>query len=449
MARHTHRSTRTHAGGRGRARRALAVVGITMGSLIVAAAVTSYVTGWTAADILDRPEGFHLTDPAPHVTPSATATTPVPDGPVTFTLVAAGDVLPHGAVVTDAQRSGKFNMEPLWGNLDPWVSGADLAICHMEVPVAPPGTKPSGYPVFSSPAGMVPALKAQGWDGCSTASNHMVDKGWDGIVASLKAFDSVRMGAVGTATSAEESKRPQLYKVQAGNRYITVAHIAFAYGTNGLPVPSGKPWSVNTFNANTANAKGIIAQAKAAREAGADVVIASVHCCVEYQTQPTAAQKALDQKIADSGMVDLVIGHHAHVPQPIVKLKGGPNGNGMWVAYGLGNYISNQDYSTVGHTETATGVLLTATFTVAVDGNVDVDVEWSGVTVDRTGGHKLYILTDIPKGAGNLSAAEVKKRHDLVKAAVGKQAPERTTPPTKLADSAFWIERKPWTASGS
>jgi poly-gamma-glutamate capsule biosynthesis protein CapA/YwtB (metallophosphatase superfamily) len=207
---------------------------------------------------------------------------------VSFTLVAAGDVLPHGAVVDDAERSGTFTMAPLWGGLDPWVSGADLAICHMETPVAPPGTKPSGFPVFSAPPEIVPALKLQGWDGCTTASNHMVDRSWAGIVASLGAFDAVRMGAVGTSTSPEEAARPQLYKVQAGNRFITVANISFAYGTNGLPVPADKPWSVSLFNANAADASGIIAQAQAARDQGADVVVASVHCCVEYQTQPTA-----------------------------------------------------------------------------------------------------------------------------------------------------------------
>ena len=116
----------------------------------------------------------------------------------------------------------------------------------------------------------------------------------------------------------------------------------------------------------------------------------------------------------------------------------------MWAAFGLGNYISNQDYSTVGHAETSQGELVTATFTVQVDGSVDVGVEWTGITVDRTGGHTLHVLADIPNGVGNLSAAEVAKRYQLVKNAVGPQAPERTTPPKHLADSAFWIERTPF-----
>ncbi len=447
MARHTHRSTPTHTHGRARIRRAVAIASITIGGLAVLAAIGATVAGVSVSDLTDKIDSYRLTAIAPHVFVTPEPPVEEPDGPVSFTLVAAGDVLPHGSVVTDAKRTGTFTMQPLWGELDPWVSAADLAICHMEVPVAPPGTNPSGFPIFSAPPELVPALRAQGWDGCSTASNHMVDKGWAGIVATLDAFDAQRMGAVGTSLSAEESSQPQLYKVQAGHRYITVAHLSWAYGTNGLPVPSDKPWSVNTFNSAAADASGIIAQAQAARDNGADVVIASIHCCTEYQTQPTAAQRALIQKIADSGLVDLVIGHHAHVPQPIEKLAGGPGGEGMWAAFGLGNYISNQDYSTVKHTETASGVLLTATFTVEVDGSVHVGVEWTGVTVDRTGGHTLHVISDIPGGVGNLTAAEVAKRYDLLRAAVGTQAPERTTPPTPLADAAFWIERTPWVAT--
>jgi poly-gamma-glutamate synthesis protein (capsule biosynthesis protein) len=447
MALHTHRSTPTHGHGRARIRRAAGITGIAIGGAAVVAAVGAALTGVSVSDFTNKVDSYQLTAIAPQVLVTPEPTAEVPDGPVSFTLVAAGDVLPHSAVVSSAERTGTFDMEPLWGELDPWVSGADLAICHMEVPVAPAGTDPSGFPIFSAPAELVPALKTQGWDGCSTASNHMVDKGWDGIVASLDAFSAQRMGAVGTASSAEESNQPQLYKVQAGNRYITVAHLSWSYGTNGLPVPSDKPWSVNTFNSAAADVSGIVAQAQAARDAGADVVVASIHCCVEYTTQPTAAQRALAQGIADSGLVDLVIGHHAHVPQPIEKLSGGPGGKGMWVAFGLGNYISNQDYSTVSHTETASGVLLTATFTVAVDGTVEVAAEWTGVTVDRTGGHTLHVISDIPDGVGNLSAAEVAKRYDLLRAAVGTQAPERTAPPTALADAAFWIERGPWTAS--
>ena len=174
------------------------------------------------------------------------------------------------------------------------------------------------------------------------------------------------------------------------------------------------------FNADDANVAPILEAAKNARKAGADIVIASVHCCVEYVTQPTPTQKPIVQKIAESGLVDLYIGHHAHVPQPIVELDGGPGGKGMWVAYGLGNFLSNQDGSTVGVPETANGVMLRATFTVSPEDEVDVDVGWTAVTVDRMGGHVVYPISKNSGAVGKLSAATVKARWKLVAAAVGK-----------------------------
>ncbi len=220
-------------------------------------------------------------------------------------------------------------------------------------------------------------------------------------------------------------------------------------------MPSGKPWSVNTFDANAADASPIINAAQRARDEGADVVVASVHCCVEYQTEPTSAQRALAEKIAASGFVDLYIGHHAHVPQPIEKLPGGPNGDGMWTAFGLGNFLSNQ-YAECCTANSTSGVLLTATFDVDVDGTVSVAVEWTAITVDRLDHHTMHVLTDIPNGVGQLSAAEVAARHQRVADAVGGQAPERTSPVQALSDgvttesrlAAIATAQSPETAAG-
>jgi poly-gamma-glutamate synthesis protein (capsule biosynthesis protein) len=368
---------------------------------------------------------------------------------VSFTLIAGGDVLPHDGVILSASRTGTYDFHPLWGALDPWISGADLAICNMEAPVAPAGTEPDGYPLFAAPKEIVAALDDQGWDGCSTSSNHSVDQGWNGVVATLDAFDEERLGAVGTARSAEEAASPPSRGSTGGTRVITVAHIAYTYGTNGRPLPAGKPWSVNTFDYKNADATPILNAAQAARDAGANVVIATIHNGNEWYTAPTSYQVALAQKIADSGLVDLYIGHHVHVPQPIEKLSGGPNGDGMWVAYGLGNYISNQDAVTLASTTayaslTSNGVLMTATFTVDLDGTVHTEVGWTAITVDRRDHHTMHVLSDIPGGAGTLSAAEVASRYQHVKDAVGPQAPELQIPPEQLADSAYVIRRKPW-----
>ena len=369
---------------------------------------------------------------------------PIPTVPtVTFNFVAVGDVLPHQPVL-DSARSGKtYDFGPLFAPTKPYIEGADVSICHLEVPVAPPGTKVSTYPMFGAPAKLVDDLATAGWDGCSTASNHSVDRAFAGITATLDAFQGANLGHAGTARSEDESTQVQFYNVVQNGRTIKVAHIAYAYGLNGLSVPKGKPWSVNVFDASNADVQPILNAAADARTHGADIVIASVHCCVEYVTQPSSTQKAIVQKIADSGLVDLYVGHHAHVPQPIVELAGGPGGKGMWAAYGLGNYVSNQDGSTVGVAETANGVMLRATFTVGPDDGVAVDVGWTALTVDRTGGHVVYPISADSGKVGTISAAEVRKRWNLVASAVGSAAPEIAAPGAPLADYVTHNTRTP------
>ncbi len=371
----------------------------------------------------------------------ASAPTPPPAPPTSFTLVATGDVLTHAPVVSSATTGNGIDFSPLTEPIRPYIAGADLALCHMEVPVAPPGTAPSGYPMFGSPREMVPDLAEDGWDGCSTASNHSVDRRKAGIETTLAEFAAAGMGAAGTSRTETEALSTQMYVVQGDGEPVSVAHISLTYDSlNGLPKPPGEPWAVDTFNAEASDADPVIAAAQRARDAGADVVVASVHCCVEYRTEPTPAQRLLAERIAESGVVDLYVGHHAHVPQPIELLPGGPNGDGMWVAFGLGNYLSNQDTQCC-VAQTNSGVLLTATFTVDSDKRVTVAPEWTPITVDRLGKHRVYALTDIPDGVGRLSAAEVAARIDRVAAAVGGQAPMRTTPAPALARSIEMVPR--------
>ncbi|KRD41674.1 poly-gamma-glutamate biosynthesis protein [Cellulomonas sp. Root930] len=391
------------------------------------------VTAATTAPPSQSPDG------SPTPTP-----TPTPDPDAAFSIVAAGDVLPHLPVLSSARTASGYDFGPVLGPMNPWIQGADLALCHLEVAVTPPGTTPSGYPLFGTPPQIASSLKAQGWDGCSTASNHSVDRGFAGVTATLDALDAAGLGHVGTARNAVEQSQPQLYRLDRGGRTITVAQIAATYGTNGMPVDADKPWSVNLVDVPA-----MVAQATAARAAGADLVIASVHCCVEYQTEPTPEQVAIDQQLADSGVFDLVIGHHAHVPQPVAHLTGGPRGEGMWVAYGLGNYVSNQDGECCSP-KTSSGLLLTAhveaTGAFPAEGRPAAParvtgVEWTPITVDRLGGHQVHALVDIAGGTSTLSAAQVADRTAAVVEAAGTEAPQRVTPLTPTGVVPYVVPR--------
>lgn len=346
--------------------------------------------------------------------------------PAQFSLVAAGDVLPHGPVVTSATDDGATDFSPLLAGLDLWVQGADLALCHLEVPAAPRGTSPSGYPLFGAPSELVRDLGEQGWDGCSTASNHALDRGYDGVRATLRHLDAAGMGHVGTARSEAEQAAPQLYELQRAGRQITVAHLAATFGLNGQTLPDDAPWAVDVIDGDA-----LVAAARDARDAGADLVAVSLHAGEEYTEALTDEQTEVVRQLARSRQVDLVVGHHAHVPQKIARVGKGPDERGMWTAFGLGNLLSNQSAECC-DARTTNGVLLSATVTQRSPGSPArvTAVEWTASTVDIDTGHRVHALPDVldDPGATSLSGDELKTRQERVADAVGNSAPERTSP---------------------
>ncbi|MFC9734485.1 CapA family protein [Streptomyces roseolus] len=250
-----------------------------------------------------------------------------------FTLVASGDVLPHDSIIrraaADAGGVG-YDFRPMLAGAKPVVSGADLAICHMETVYGKDGGPYTGYPAFKSPPEIAAALKATGYDSCSTASNHTLDDGAAGLGRTLDALDAAGVKHAGSARTAAEAARPTLLK--AGG--ATVAQLAYTYDTNGYPLPEGRPWAVNLLDESK-----VIADARAARAAGADVVVVSVHWGTEWQTEPDERQLTLARALTASATggrpdVDLLVGTHAHVPQAYEKV------NGTWVVYGMGDQIA-------------------------------------------------------------------------------------------------------------
>lgn len=374
----------------------------------------------------------------PSVEPTAEPTVAPPPEPVSFYIATAGDVLLHTPVHVSARKGAGYDFTPLLKKINPLVKASALALCHMEVPLVPEGTPVSGYPQFAASAHIATDLAQQGWDGCSTASNHSVDKGFSGIETTLDALDDAGLGFTGTARSESEAEQIQFYTVQQNGYDTLIAHLSVTRALNGLPVPAEKPWSVNLIDSDW-----VIEQARAARALGADIVIASVHDGVEYTPNPTAEQRAFAQELADSGEIDLYVGHHPHVPQPIEKLDGGPRGDGMWTAFSHGNFLSNQS-SACCVAQTSNGLMMfTHIETDQTEAPYVSEVAWRALTVDRAGKHTVYDLSALyakGKGAGTLSAADVKVRYEQVRAVVGDEAPELDELP--VFDGTVAVSRK-------
>lgn len=276
-------------------------------------------------------------------------------------------------------------------------------------------------------------LKEQGWDGCSTASNHSLDQGFSGLEYTLNSMDEIGLKHGGTNRSEVESQKITYYNLVNDQTTVKIAHISYAYGTNGIPIPADAPWSVNIVDV----AK-IEQQAREARSQGAELVLLSLHAGTEYVLTQNEQQIEVTSQLAASGTIDLVIGHHAHVPQPIEKLAGGPNNNGMWVAYGLGNMISNQGPDCC-HTMSNVGLLLLAdavanpqTHTASIE-----SVSWAGFVVNEKAGHTIDMLTlnDLSTKKRGL-AVNIEKLNKLSEI-VGPQAGQATVLPQS---SGFTIE---------
>ncbi|MBM4792432.1 CapA family protein [Streptomyces sioyaensis] len=273
--------------------------------------------------------------PTPEPSPRAHAGAPVLAGRRPFTLVAAGAVLPSQPEVLTTARSDAaydgYDYRPMLRGVRPVISSADLALCQLGAPLGPLSGPFAGYPVLQAPPQIATALKATGYDSCATASRHALDHGVPGVRRTLEALDTVGLRHAGSARDAAERGSPALLRVPGGAR---VAQLSYTDGAGGARRPASAPWAVEPLDERR-----IIGDARAARRAGADVVVVSPYWGAAHRTAPDGRQLALARALTASTThgrpdIDLIVGTRAHTPQPYEKV------HGTWVVYGLGDQIT-------------------------------------------------------------------------------------------------------------
>jgi Bacterial capsule synthesis protein PGA_cap len=272
--------------------------------------------------------------PTLDVTITRTVAPPSPPRPAprTVTIIGSGDVLIHPPVweqaAADARSDGMtgYDFGPMYASIAPVTRAADLAICEMETPLAPPGGPFQGYPTFSAPPQVLTALRGAGYDSCTTASNHTIDQGYDGVKRTLDELDAAGLRHTGSARTPTEAARPLIITTRDG---VRVAQLAYSFGFNGMNRPAGQEWE-----ANLTDVPSILAAAHRARRAGADIVVLSIHWGVEYNHGVTDEQVAQAHALLASPDIDVILGDHAHSVEPFERI------NGKWVAYCMGDQIS-------------------------------------------------------------------------------------------------------------
>ncbi|QTD41112.1 CapA family protein [Sporosarcina sp. Te-1] len=248
---------------------------------------------------------------------------PLKENSTHITVGMIGDILLHNPLYKYEDYSLSFT------DVSEELQGIDFLLANQE---SMPGGKElglSGYPRFNSPKHIIRDLKRNGVDMINLANNHTMDQNEMGLrkaIAHMKEFD---MPYIGAYESQEDKETQRIVDVEG----IRIGVIAYTFGTNGLPVPSGKDYMVGMID------RVEMKEDIESMRGKVDVLVASVHWGTEYVLEPSDYQKELAQFLADAG-VDIIFGHHPHVLQRYEK-KGDTH-----VFYSLGNFFSAQQFDT-------------------------------------------------------------------------------------------------------
>ena len=300
----------------------------TAGVLLLLAAGCTHSSNEPAPSTHQRPSPTR--SPQPHHSSGSS-----PAGPRTATILGSGDVLIHPPLWIqahhDARAEGKtgYDFGPMYASVAPDVAAADVATCEMETPLAPPQGPFVGWPTFSAPPQVLTTLKAIGYDSCTTASNHTLDQGYAGLKRTLDEIDAAGLKHTGSARTPQEAATPLIETLPNG---VKIGQLAYSFNFNGFEPPPNKRWEANLIDVPK-----ILAAAKRIKQAGADIVVLSMHWGIEYNHLATQEQRDQARRLLASPNIDLILGDHAHVVEPAEKI------DGKWVFYCMGNQISRHE----------------------------------------------------------------------------------------------------------
>ncbi len=339
--------------------------------------------------------------PAPNPTPG---TGPACPELRCTSITVTGDMLVHTQLWqqarADAAAAGQpgYTFVPLLEGQRRYIRNSDLAICHQETPVAAPEGPFSAYPSFNVPPQIITASKDVGYKACTTASNHTIDRGTDGLLRTLDALDAAGLKHTGSYRTEAASKEILMLQTDAAK----VAVIIGTYGHNGQ-IPE-YPWLVDELDPAA-----MIAKAKQAKALGADIVLGVMHAGDEYASEANTQQQEVAHALVDSGQFTMIYGHHTHSVLPIENYKG------TWIVYGLGNGVTELSPWYVLNNE---GLLVRAQFSQNTSGVWTAsDLAWAPSVIVRDPYRWCSVASDAPQGVCATPAADA-ETHQRTKAVV-------------------------------
>lgn len=346
---------------------------------------------WMCLDLVNAPQQEETTptqavtlptEPPTEATVPETTVPPEPEHVVsTATILSTGDLLMHGQLIVDAkQDDGTYDFSYIFPYITEYVSAADFAIANLETTLAGTAKPYQGNPMFNCPDEIVDAAKNAGFDMLLTANNHSYDSQQAGFERTIRTVREKGLLNLGTMLSGEEPK----FAVQEING-IKIGMIAYTYEDSAVgnsvpalnynPMQAGGYDIINCFRhaAPEPFYAALETQIAEMRQQGAEAIVLYIHWGQEYKLEPNSYQTAMAQRLCDLG-VDVIIGGHPHVVEPVALLESTVDPNHRTVClYSMGNAVSNQRLGklksiTTAHTED--GVLFSISFSKYSDGTV-------------------------------------------------------------------------------
>ncbi|MBQ2744486.1 MAG: CapA family protein [Lachnospiraceae bacterium] len=302
--------------------------------------------------------------------------------PISIDIIMVGDILLHDRVnESGLMEDGTYNYDHMFAQVKDDISEADIAIVNQEVILGGRDMGLSGYPAFNGAFEVGDSLVDAGFDVVLHATNHALDKSKKGIFSCLSFWEEnyPEIGVLGIHDTETDAEEIYVKEVEG----IKIAVLNYTYGTNGIALPSDMPYAVDMWDEDAIKADVELAKTMA------DFIIVCPHWGTEYVFEETKDQQKKAQFLADLG-VDLVIGTHPHVVEP-VKWVEGVNGNDTLVYYSIGNFINATSGDHTGAAARMLGAM--AKVTLTTDGE-DVWIEKYGVEP---------LVTHLVEGSGKIT----------------------------------------------
>lgn len=283
--------------------------------------------------------------------------------PITFTMSAIGDTLCHNTQYWDAynNETKEYDFSYVYEDIKYYTKTADITIASLETTFSGEDRGYSNYPTFNTPDSLATSLKKIGIDVVSLAGNHALDYGYAGLCRTIDVLDNADISHLGTYKTLEDQESILIKNVKG----VRIAFINYTYGTNGISLPSEKEYCVNLINKDL-----IKTHINQAKEQNVDMIVACMHWGTEYQTFANSQQKELSDFLFKNG-VDIIIGNHPHVLQPMEKrtinLEDGTKKD-VFVIYSLGNFTADQKDEI-----TRDSAILNLNITKNLDGKISIN----------------------------------------------------------------------------